>query len=160
MTEGASVRILVRVVSAVLLVTASCSVSGASVAGAASPVRYSQRLVDVCLHKHKVAFGYAYGHGGFPSTVTGFTNLNGPPLNTEPIVIGDGVMVFEKNAMDAAHDKIKVATSLSLTSLSPTALRQQVSLKGNVIIFWQRARHDPRLGNEIVANCLTAGSLP
>lgn len=124
----------------------------------ANAAHYSERLMSKCLLARHVAYGYVYGHGhgDLPHTVTGEIDLNSPVQPTLPVQIGDGTIFFEKTALAARQDARKLL-ALESPFFSPSTgafANGTEKVTGNVVIIWSPYRHDPRLGDRILATCL------
>ena len=146
-----SVNVPVKV-AVLLCVSACCSASALAIAS--QP--YSQRLMDACLLKQRVAFGYSFGHGALPTTVTGLIQLHGLSLRTLPVVIGDGDLVFEQTAAAAKRDEAALAKLLFPSILSPAVKLGGEVVDGNVVTLWRAPRHNAGVGNRILKRCFAA----
>jgi len=139
---------------------ATTAVVGASDSTAGSTV-YTQTLMDRCLLRRNVSFGYRFGplkafpllHLRADPAVTGTILLSDTALLPGQEVIGDASLYFMKSPALAKTD----ATSLQKRSAA-VGLAEWQAVTGNVVVQWSADRRSP-LRNQTLTACLRASRL-
>jgi hypothetical protein len=99
---------------------------------------YKQTLMDRCLQKHHVAFGYNFGplgpvpllHLSGDKAVTGTVGLFSVAQGNGMVVLGDGLLVFTKSASVAKADERSLLKRFSIVP------GEQARVFGNVVALW------------------------